>query len=487
MRNGRGRRRLGLGARVLVLHGVALGAVLGAVTVEVVHGFSTHYEHTIVADLSEEGPEYARAAAHRPAGQTMAAFARSFLRSHALPAGHVAVVALRGRPVLASDGGRQVVAGVGRLLRHPPTSARLTTVHAGGAAYLALATPIHTPGGATVGVLVAAANLSHLHQEQGQVLALAGAEAVVAVVAALLSSYLVLRRVVRTVGAVTKAAVEATVGDLGARFGADGADDELGQLTAAFDGMLERIAAGLDAQRQLLSDVSHQLRTPLTVARGHLEVLGRNPAADHAEVADTATTVIGELEGLATLVDRLLLLGRSFSADFVEAEPVAVRVLMAELLEASRMLADRRWALGEVEDVVVLVDPAKLRGALLNLADNAVKATGPGDAIELAARRGDGGAVVLAVSDTGAGIDPEVRAELFERFRRAGPPDRRGAGLGLAIVRAVAEAHGGHVRLDSTEGIGTTVEIVLPASRRLVGSGSSDDDAGTRPDGGGTP
>jgi signal transduction histidine kinase len=129
------------------------------------------------------------------------------------------------------------------------------------------------------------------------------------------------------------------------------------------------------------------------------------------------------------------------------------------------VLAERHWILGELPDVVLVIDGAKLRGALLNLVDNAVKATGPEDGIELRVRYDHD--IVFSVSDTGAGIVAEAQEHVFDRFRRAGSVNQRGDGLGLAIVKAVAEAHGGHVRLDSTEGEGTTVDIVLPASRVL--------------------
>jgi signal transduction histidine kinase len=135
---------------------------------------------------------------------------------------------------------------------------------------------------------------------------------------------------------------------------------------------------------------------------------------------------------------------------------------MGELFAAARVLAERRWTLCEVPDAVVVVDGAKLRGALLNLVDNAVKATAPGDAIELGARVDP--ELVFWVADSGSGIAAGAQAEVFDRFRRAGPSGQKGAGLGLAIVKAVTEAHGGRVQLQSAEGKGTTVEVVLPAS-----------------------
>lgn len=447
---------------MLVIHAAALGIVLAAVTLEVVHGFSVHYTNTIVTDLSEEGVEYGHAAAQRPSGQTMEAFSRAYLQTHLLARDHVILIGLTGQPTLASSGGRALgaAATVASWLARPPRRSVLRTVHAGSSSYLALATPIRASTGSALGVLIAAADLEHLQGERNQVLLFAGVEAGIALAVAMLSSLLVMRRVLRTVGEVTEAALTASVGNLSTRFAGHDTSDEVGRLTAAFDRMLERIAAGVDSQRQLLSDVSHQLRTPLTVARGHLEVLQRNPDPRRGEVADTTATVITELAQMATLVDRLLLLGRSFAPDFVDAQPVALRALMAELFDAARVLADRRWSLSEVPDIVVVVDGPKLRGALLNLVDNAVKATAPGDTIELRARHE--GELVISVCDSGVGIAEEERKQVFDRFWRSGASSQRGSGLGLAIVKAVTEAHGGRVRLDSTVGEGTTVDVVLP-------------------------
>ncbi len=154
-------------------------------------------------------------------------------------------------------------------------------------------------------------------------------------------------------------------------------------LAATFDQMADRVAAAMEAQRRLLSDVSHQLRTPLTVARGHLEVLGRGPAPDPAEVRETVDLVVDEIDHMRALVERLLLLGRALEPDFLDQIPVDLRTFCLDLFAAARVLAPRDWQLSEVPDVVVDVDEAKLRGALLNLIDNAVRATADGDTVAL--------------------------------------------------------------------------------------------------------
>jgi signal transduction histidine kinase len=314
---------------------------------------------------------------------------------------------------------------------------------------------------------------------------------------ALLSAFLILRRLLGSVAALTAAAEEIREGDLERRIDYKGPQDEVGRLASTFDGMIGQISSAFEAQRQLLADVSHQLRTPLTVIRGHLEVLRRTPCDNPAEVRDTLNLALDALAHTSSLVERLLLLGRSLEADFLATERVDLRSFLGDIVEASRVLAERNFELGSVPDIVILVDRDKLEGALLNLVDNAVKATVPGDSIRIAAavqkstadhsggntHAGDGrGArlargkvgdhateIVISVTDSGHGIQPEARQLVFERFQRSehpGQPPGGGAGLGLAIVRAVAEAHGGRVELDSLPGEGCTVRIVLPESCR---------------------
>lgn len=457
-----GRRpRRGSTHRLVAVHAAVVSIVMAAALFQVVRDFTAHYERTVTRDLAEEAPEYSRASKLRPAGQSLVAFTRSYLSTHMLPADHVLVISLVGHPSLGSAGSLPLARTrtVARWLARPPARSLSATITVRGEPDLVLATPIRL-GGRTIGVLVSAADTEHLVSERDRVLLLAGAEAAAAVLVAMASAYLLLRRVLRTVGAVTEAAVVASRGDLEARLDFEDADDEVGRLTRTFNSMLERISAGVESQRRLLSDVSHQLRTPLTVARGHLEVLGLSTDFDSAEVAETTAVVVDELDRMGSLVNRLLLLGRALEPDFLEIGRVDLRAFLGDLFESSRVLADRHWMLAEIPDAVVLVDEEKLRGALLNLIDNAVKATQPGDLISLKAVCDAG--LTFIVADAGRGIPFADQAAVFDRFRRADPGDTRGTGLGLAIVKAVAEAHGGSVEVSSVPGTGTEMSVTLP-------------------------
>lgn len=205
-----------------------------------------------------------------------------------------------------------------------------------------------------------------------------------------------------------------------------------------------------------------------------LEVLGRTGAADPADVTSTVTLVVEELDHMRTLVERLLLLGAAMEPDFLDPAPVDLRLLLADLLEAGRALADRRWSMTPAPDVVLLADGSKLRGALLNLLDNAAKATTAGDRIELRSRCRRDGSLEISVEDSGPGIPPAHRAEALARFRRLDVhrADTRGSGLGLAIVNAVATAHGGRLRIGDSDLGGCRMSVLLPPDIVLqVGAG----------------
>lgn len=451
-----------MAGRLLAVHGLILTTVLGVITYRVVSDFTSHYQRSLVVELTDEVNEYAAAADHRPTGSSLLSFNTSYLRAHVLPSGRELLIALHHAPVEGSPGSAAIfhVPQVSSWLAHTPASTIVVTSSAPHP-YLILGSPIRV-GSVPMGLFVAGADLSHLDAQRRQVLILAGSEAAVALAIALLSTYLLLRRVLRTVGRVTEAAEEISRGDLDRRLGDQGADDEVGRLARTFDAMLARISAAMGSQRQLLSDVSHQLRTPLTVARGHLEVLGRGECQDPGEVHDTITVVVDELDHMRILVDRLLLLGRALEPDFIEPEPVDLRSFLADIAETTRVLADRLWSLLPVPDVVVAVDGQKLRGALLNLIDNAVGATAPGDSIGLEVHRD--GELRLTVVDSGRGMTEAQRQIAFSRFARPGAIDATGSGLGLSIAKAVIEGHGGRIELESEPEHGCRVTLVLPAS-----------------------
>jgi signal transduction histidine kinase len=218
----------------------------------------------------------------------------------------------------------------------------------------------------------------------------------------------------------------------------------------------------LATQRRFLQDASHQLRTPITIALGHAELLA-GELAGQPEARDIQV-VVGELARLRRLGERLLMIAASEDPDFLHPEPVALDRYVMEVLRKWRPTADRRWSLGPLDPVLVQADRERLGLAVDALLENAVRHTAGGDSIRLSVLRGwDGETARIIVADGGEGILPAELDRIFERFRTGSQlGGTRGTGLGLALVRAVARAHGGEVRVCSSPGKGSEFELVLP-------------------------
>jgi signal transduction histidine kinase len=226
----------------------------------------------------------------------------------------------------------------------------------------------------------------------------------------------------------------------------------------------------LHQQKRFLHDVSHELRTPVTIARGHLEVLRRlnGKPAQEIEVA------LDELGRIEHILERLLLLAKSKQPDFVVPEEVDVQAFLEDVLVRWSGTVPRGWRLGDVAAGTLHVDPEALRIALDALLENAVKYTEPADAIELSARR-SGHDLVIDVANEGQGLPPGESARIFERFARADSARSRaegGAGLGLAIVDAIAKAHGGSCSAVSSRP-GTVFSLRFPGFVAAAAAGSA--------------
>lgn len=247
-------------------------------------------------------------------------------------------------------------------------------------------------------------------------------------------------------------------GDLGARLEVTGHDD-LSDLQRTFNDMLDRLEAAFVTQRELLDDAGHELRTPLTVLRGHLEVLDID---DPDDVEATRALLLDEIDRMSRLVNDLLMLAKARRPDFVDPHPVDVESLTFGAIERARALADRNWLLDGVARTSVALDAQRITQALLQLSDNAAKHTQPGDEIGIGSRL-HGGRLEFWVRDTGAGVDPEIASDIFDRFSQADGA-QEGFGLGLSIVSAIADAHGGTIVLDtrSTDERGATFRLQLP-------------------------
>jgi heavy metal sensor kinase len=243
--------------------------------------------------------------------------------------------------------------------------------------------------------------------------------------------------------------------------------DEIGQLALTFNDLLDRLQLLLDRQRALVADTSHELRNPLMVLRGNLELLGHDlPASDRREATIES---IEEVDRMTRLVQDLLFLADADADKSIQHEDVALEALVASIAEDAVLIATRADGTREIvleanDPIVIHGDRERLRQLIWNLVENAVRYTPAGGTVTLALRR-HGPVAELTVSDTGIGIAPEHLQHIFERFYRVDTSRSRalgGTGLGLSIVRQIAEAHGGQVRVRSIPGEGSTFTVALP-------------------------
>jgi signal transduction histidine kinase len=289
------------------------------------------------------------------------------------------------------------------------------------------------------------------------------AAAIVGLVMLVIGSVLAVRlaeRILAPVRLVTRTARSISETDLSRRIPVRGYD-EISELSGTFNEMLERLEAAFATQRRFIDDASHELRTPITVIGGHLELMGDEPE----ERRRTMELVSDELDRMSRLVDDLLTLARTEQPDFLRLRVVDVDELTIRMLQNARGLAPRDWHLDGAAEGRATIDEQRLMQAILQLAANAVRHTADGERVTVGSEIRDGH-VRFWVRDSGPGVLPQDRDRIFERFFRGRSGHRRsdGAGLGLSIVQAIAEAHGGRVELDSEPGQGATFTVVVPAN-----------------------
>jgi two-component system, OmpR family, sensor kinase len=244
--------------------------------------------------------------------------------------------------------------------------------------------------------------------------------------------------------------------DLTRRIPVEG-DDELADIARTFNEMLDRLEEAFASQKAFISDAGHELRTPITIIRGHLDVMGDDPS----DRRETLELVSDELDRMSRLVNDLLLLAKANRPDFLQPETIDLDDLTHELFAKASALASRDWRLAAVGSGRIVADRQRLTQALMNLSQNAVAHTHQGDAVELGSEVRNGDAR-LWVKDTGPGVPEHEQTRIFERFVRLDRSGGEGAGLGLAITRAVAESHGGRVELDSRPGQGARFTVIIP-------------------------
>ena len=285
---------------------------------------------------------------------------------------------------------------------------------------------------------------------------------------ALLASYLAGARVSAPLRRMAAVAARVDAGDLEPRMpAADAGSAEVSVLADAFNHMLDRLSDAFVGQREFVADASHELRTPLTVIRGQLEVLAAQPSPSGDEVRRVDRLVQAEVARISRVVDDLLLLASSEQTNFLRYDHIELEPFVEELWDGVSLTAERRFELGPIPGGSLIADPDRLAQALRNLARNAIEHTAaPDGLVRLDLERVELARIRFAVIDDGPGIPAAERERVFDRFHRIDPARTRaagGAGLGLAIVRAIADAHGGRATARQVPGhSGARMELELP-------------------------
>jgi two-component system, OmpR family, sensor kinase len=368
-------------------------------------------------------------------------------------------LALDGSPEFITQVGRQVAGG----------SVWLGTTGLGAHRSIRyIAVPISVTGSTQTGVYVDAVDLDAELAPLNSAVLTYFVVAVFACVAIGLVGWFVAGRLLRPIRRLSAAASRITASDRNERIPVAGRDD-ISELTETVNDMLDRLDIALTSQRQLLDDVRHELKTPITIVRGHLELLD-TASADDIQV--TRALALDELDRMSRLVDDIEALAAT-QQNTVELRETDVDDLTADVFAKVSVLPGHAWELGEVARVRAALDPGRITQAWLQLVDNAAKYSSPGTTITLGSRATPR-ELEFWVADHGPGIPSEARSRIFERFGRVDAGRGiRGSGLGLPIVAAIAVAHGGRVTLESS-GNGSRFGILIPISRDETDSGGSE-------------
>jgi len=272
--------------------------------------------------------------------------------------------------------------------------------------------------------------------------------------------------VVRPIGRITTVARAIQGTDLSRRIGMGGPQDEFRELADTFDDMLDRLDDAFEAQRRFVQEASHELRNPLAVLRANLDVAIEDEDASVEEFRDAAGVAQRAASRMSSLVDDLLLYAHHERPE-VERDPIDLAAVVRETVAdfvAGAEAAGVELVADVAERLPVVGDPSALRRGLANLLSNAIRVSDPGGAVEVTAGH-DAEKVWMAVRDEGPGIADDDLQRVFLRFWRGDRSSAREdgrSGLGLAIVRQVAEGHGGQTTVRSTVGVGSTFTIWLP-------------------------
>ncbi len=322
-----------------------------------------------------------------------------------------------------------------------------------------LAVPVFDVDGQPRGTFVVARFPAGERAEVDEAVRVAATVGTVSFLIAAMVAWAIAGRVLSPLRKLADATAEIDERDLTHRIDVNGTG-ELAELGHRFNAMLDRVEAAFATQREFLGDAGHELRTPITVLQGHIELI----QPDDPLPADTRALALDELDRMSRIVEDLVTIATSERPDFITASPIDVADLTHDIVDKARALAPRDWRVETNAVLVADLDRQRIIQAWMNLARNAAQHTADGGTITIFSRQRQH-RLELGVADTGEGVGDADRLRIFERFSRgssARRTDTDGAGLGLAIANAIAAAHGGSLQLQDTPGGGATFTISIP-------------------------
>ncbi len=296
---------------------------------------------------------------------------------------------------------------------------------------------------------------------------------VIFIIIALATGIIFVSRALKPIKTITEKANEISSGDLSQRVNLKGPKDELKKLADAFDKMIEKLDNLFKGQKNFFADISHELKTPLTIARGEIDVALRNQKATKDDLKNALKNAQEELEKMTSMVNDLLSLARDESyKNELAIEKISAKKFLQEIIDKSENLIKPKSAeihFDDFKNFTFRGDKKKLQRLFLSLIDNATKHVSKRGTITLkAGRRPD--FTVLSVSDNGAGIPKDDIPHIFERFYKGEKSTSGGTGLGLAIAKNIAEAHGGKIEVESIPDKTTTFSVYLPINHQSSAS-----------------
>jgi signal transduction histidine kinase len=436
---------------------VALFATTAAVHIMLNHRADT----TISQDLQHEVREFqSEKPAESTSGLRPVAARLQEATQRSVPKSNIVLIALLDGRVLSVSGDTTIAALDAKAAQWKRLAAITTETSGtmklpgGTARYTAL--PVRAPGDPAKGAFVAAVLTGPEHATVWQVTRLQLEVGTASLVLASVLAWLMAGRVLRPIRATTELARRITDANLTDRLPVRG-HDEVSDMAATFNAMLDRLHGAFAAQRRFLADAGHELRTPITIVQGNLDTM----SATDPEDAETLALVADELARMSRLVDELSLLAASEQPDFMRPAPTDLAELAASLAAKAEALSARSWRVDATVSGWAVLDAHRVTQAVMQLAANAVAHTEPGVALELRMHTA-GDELAFSLVDHGGGVAPGDRSRIFDRFVQLDNRHDHSTGLGLSIVAAIAAAHGGSVTLSDTPGGGATFTLRVP-------------------------